>query len=168
MLICIDAGHCLSTPGKRCLKSIDLNETREWVLNSRVANKLEAILAGYSCQTMRVDDVTGQRAVTLSQRVAAANRARAGGGICPFTTMPGSTAAPAAGSWPMWAPSHQKQSEVVPGRGVPLYRGFHRPAGQPSTASGGAEPVCAQLHHHAGHADRAWGLWTRPTTRPSS
>ena len=23
MLICIDPGHCLSTPGKRCLKSID-------------------------------------------------------------------------------------------------------------------------------------------------
>lgn len=73
MLICIDAGHCLSTPGKRCLKSIDLNETREWVLNSRVANKLEAILAGYSCRTMRVDDVTGRRDVTLSQRVAAAH-----------------------------------------------------------------------------------------------
>ena len=112
MLICIDAGHCLSTPGKRCLKSIDLNETREWVLNSRVANKLEAILAGYSCQTMRVDDVTGQRAVTLSQRVAAANRARAdvylsihhnagvgggsGGGIVAYV-----------------APEHQRQSEVV-------------------------------------------------------
>ena len=112
MLICIDAGHCLSTPGKRCLKSIDLNETREWVLNSRVANKLEAILAGYSCQTMRVDDVTGQRAVTLSQRVAAANRARAdvylsihhnaginggsGGGIVSYV-----------------APGHQRQSEVV-------------------------------------------------------
>lgn len=112
MLICIDAGHCLSTPGKRCLKSIDLNETREWVLNSRVANKLEAILAGYSCQTMRVDDVTGQRDVPLSQRVAAANRARAdvylsihhnaginggsGGGIVAYV-----------------APSHQRQSEVV-------------------------------------------------------
>lgn len=112
MLICIDAGHCLSTPGKRCLKSIDLNETREWVLNSRVADKLEAILAGYSCQTMRVDDVTGQRDVPLSQRVAAANRARAdvylsihhnaginggsGGGIVAYV-----------------APSHQRQSEVV-------------------------------------------------------
>ena len=112
MLICIDAGHCLSTPGKRCLKSIDPNETREWVLNSRVADKLEAILAGYSCQTMRVDDVTGKRDVTMSQRVAAANRARAdvylsihhnaginggsGGGIVAFV-----------------APKHQRQSEVV-------------------------------------------------------
>ena len=77
MLICIDAGHYIGTPGKRCLKSIDPGETREWTLNSRVADKLEAILAGYSCQTMRVDDVTGKRDVTLSQRVAAANRAKA-------------------------------------------------------------------------------------------
>ena len=112
MLICIDAGHCLSTPGKRCLKSIDPGETREWGLNSRVADKLEAILAGYDCRTMRVDDVTGRRDVTLSQRVAAANRAKAdvylsihhnaginggsGGGIVAYV-----------------APSHQKQSEVV-------------------------------------------------------
>ena len=61
MLICIDAGHCLSTPGKRCLKSIDPGETREWTLNRRVADKLEAILAGYDFRTMRVDDVTGRR-----------------------------------------------------------------------------------------------------------
>ena len=112
MLICIDAGHYIGTPGKRCLKSIDPGETREWTLNSRVADKLEAILAGYDCRTMRVDDVTGRRDVTLSQRVAAANRARAdvylsihhnaginggsGGGIVAYVT-----------------PSHQKQSEVV-------------------------------------------------------
>ena len=112
MLICIDAGHYIGTPGKRCLKSIDPGETREWTLNSRVADKLEAILAGYDCQTMRVDDVTGKRDVTLSQRVAAANRAKAdvylsihhnaginggsGGGIVAYV-----------------APKHQKQSEVV-------------------------------------------------------
>lgn len=112
MLICIDAGHYIGTPGKRCLKSIDPGETREWTLNSRVADKLEAILAGYSCQTMRVDDVTGKRDVTLSQRVAAANRAKAdvylsihhnaginggsGGGIVAYV-----------------APSHQRKSEVV-------------------------------------------------------
>ena len=112
MLICIDAGHYIGTPGKRCLKSIDPGETREWTLNSRVADKLEAILAGYDCRTMRVDDVTGQRDVTLSQRVAAANRAKAdvylsihhnaginggsGGGIVAYV-----------------APKHQKQSEVV-------------------------------------------------------
>lgn len=112
MLICIDAGHYIGTPGKRCLKRIDPGETREWTLNRRVADRLEAILAGYDCQTMRVDDVTGRRDVTLSQRVAAANRAKAdvylsihhnaginggsGGGIVAYV-----------------APSHQKQSEVV-------------------------------------------------------
>ena len=112
MLICIDAGHYIGTPGKRCLKDIDPGETREWTLNRRVADKLEAILAGYDFRTMRVDDVTGRRDVTLSQRVAAANRARAdvylsihhnaginggsGGGIVAYVT-----------------PSHQKQSEVV-------------------------------------------------------
>ena len=78
MLICIDAGHYLGTPGKRCLKSIDPQETREWSLNGRVADKVQALLKKYDCETMRVDDVTGQTDVTLYERVAAANRAGAG------------------------------------------------------------------------------------------
>ena len=77
MLICIDAGHYLGTPGKRCLKSIDPAETREWTLNSRVAEKVQARLARYSCRTMRADDPTGQREVTLAQRTRAANQAGA-------------------------------------------------------------------------------------------
>ena len=77
MLICIDAGHYLGTPGKRCLKSIDPGETREWVLNGRVADKVQARLAAYDCETMRVDDVTGEEEVTLYERVNAANRAKA-------------------------------------------------------------------------------------------
>lgn len=77
MLICIDAGHYLGTPGKRCLKSIDPNETREWALNSRVADKVQERLTDYDCQTMRVDDTTGQKEVTLYQRVQRANKARA-------------------------------------------------------------------------------------------
>lgn len=77
MLICIDAGHYLGTPGKRCLKSIDPNETREWVLNGRIADKLQAVLERYDCQTMRADDPTGRKDVTLAQRVKAANDAKA-------------------------------------------------------------------------------------------
>ena len=77
MLIAIDAGHYLGTPGKRCLKSIDPGETREWILNSRVADKVQARLAGYDCQTMRVDDPTGQTEIDLVARVNAANLARA-------------------------------------------------------------------------------------------
>lgn len=77
MLICIDAGHYMGTPGKRCLKSIDPGETREWALNSRVADKVQALLQNYDCQTMRVDDVTGQEEVTLYERVKKANAAKA-------------------------------------------------------------------------------------------
>lgn len=77
MLICIDAGHYLGTPGKRCLKSLDPRETREWQLNGRAADKVQALLKEYDCRTMRVDDVTGEREVTLYQRVSAANRAGA-------------------------------------------------------------------------------------------
>ena len=112
MLICIDAGHGRYTAGKRCMKAIDHNETREWVLNSRIADKLQALLAGYDCQTMRADDVTGERDVPLADRCEAANTVRAdvylsihhnaginggsGGGIVVYI-----------------CPNHQKQSEVV-------------------------------------------------------
>ncbi|MGO5023895.1 N-acetylmuramoyl-L-alanine amidase [Lawsonibacter sp. LCP25S3_G6] len=77
MLIAIDAGHYLGTPGKRCLKSIDPGETREWVLNNRVAHKVQVRLTAYDCTTMRVDDPTGQNEVDLVSRVLAANRAKA-------------------------------------------------------------------------------------------
>ena len=112
MLICIDAGHYIGTPGKRCLKRIDPGETREWTLNSRVADKLEAILAGYECQTMRVDDVTGKRDVTLSQRVAAANRARADVYLSIHHNA-GINGGSGGGIVAIVAPKHQRQSEVV-------------------------------------------------------
>lgn len=73
MKICLDAGHALNTAGKRCLKKIDPNETREWVLNSRIANKLGELLKSYDCEVLRVDDVTGKTDVTLANRVKKAN-----------------------------------------------------------------------------------------------
>ena len=76
-LFAIDAGHYIDTPGKRCLKSIDPGETREWVLNSRIADKVQERLQGYNCSTMRVDDVTGEKEISLSKRVALANQADA-------------------------------------------------------------------------------------------
>ena len=76
-LFAIDAGHYIDTPGKRCLKSIDPGETREWVLNSRIADKVQERLRGYRCATMRVDDVTGEKEISLSKRVALANQADA-------------------------------------------------------------------------------------------
>lgn len=74
MKIAIDAGHYLYTSGKRCLKSIDPNETREWVLNSRIASMLAARLAEYDCEVIRVDDVSGEKEVGLTERCDLSNK----------------------------------------------------------------------------------------------
>lgn len=72
--IALDAGHGMNTPGKRCLKSLDKNETREWALNSRVANYVESYLKEYEgYELMRVDDRTGRTDVALSTRTKKAN-----------------------------------------------------------------------------------------------
>lgn len=75
--IAIDAGHGRYTPGKRCLKSLDKNQTREWVLNDRVADSLEEYLKSAGHTTMRVDDVTGKTDVSLARRVSKANKWKA-------------------------------------------------------------------------------------------
>lgn len=72
--IVLDAGHGLNTPGKRCLKSIDPKETREWVLNSRVAEHIEAYLKEYEgYEVLRVDDRTGKADIALATRTSKAN-----------------------------------------------------------------------------------------------
>lgn len=77
ILIAIDAGHGLKTAGKRCLKSIDPNQTREWQLNDRIADRLQVLLKEYDCMTLRVDDTTGAKDISLPARVKAANSAGA-------------------------------------------------------------------------------------------
>lgn len=100
MIIALDAGHYNDTPGKRCLKSIDPNETRERFLNARMAEHVEELLKAYDCEVMRCDDRTGKTDPSLSERAARANRAGAaafisihhnaginggsGGGICAY------------------------------------------------------------------------------------
>ena len=70
----VDAGHYLGTPGKRCMARLDPNETREWVLNDRVARAFQERAADYEgFITVRVDDPTGRTETTLQQRVALAN-----------------------------------------------------------------------------------------------
>lgn len=72
--IAIVAGHYLKTPGKRCLKSLDKNETREWVLNDRICDKIEQKLKAYDgYQLLRLDDTTGATDVSLADRVTKAN-----------------------------------------------------------------------------------------------
>lgn len=76
-LIVLDAGHGRNTPGKRCLKFLDPCQTREWQLNSRIADRTGVLLACYGCRVLRADDITGCRDVGLSERVKAANAAGA-------------------------------------------------------------------------------------------
>lgn len=77
--IALTAGHYKYTAGKRCLKSLDPKETREWVLNDRIADKVEKLLAknytGYDL--IRTDDTTGEKGVGLAARTTAANNFKA-------------------------------------------------------------------------------------------
>lgn len=73
----LDAGHGKNTPGKRCLKSLDANETREWVLNARICDKIAENLKSYSgYELRRADDVTGATDVSLGSRTDEANKWR--------------------------------------------------------------------------------------------
>ena len=68
------AGHYINTPGKRCLKSIDSNETREWVLNDRIADHFaRAALEYEGVEIMRTDDSTGKTHISIESRTAKAN-----------------------------------------------------------------------------------------------
>ena len=78
--LAIDAGHGMNTAGKRCLKSLDPAETREWWLNQRIASKLEALLARYDgISVMRMDDVTGVVDVSISGASSRQKKANAWG-----------------------------------------------------------------------------------------
>ncbi|MGB4589492.1 MAG: N-acetylmuramoyl-L-alanine amidase [Clostridiaceae bacterium] len=75
LLILLDPGHGLYTLGKRMLKSLDPNETREWVLNDKVADAITDELNAYEdIEIIRLDDPSGKRDVPLSERAAKANK----------------------------------------------------------------------------------------------
>ena len=68
------AGHDLNTPGKRCLKALDPNETREWVLNDRVADYFAQAAKEYEgVELLRTDDPTGKSFIDIPDRTAKAN-----------------------------------------------------------------------------------------------
>ena len=70
----LSAGHYLYTSGKRCLKKLDKNETREWVLNDRICDKIEQKLKDYEgINILRLDDTTGQKGISIEQRSIDAN-----------------------------------------------------------------------------------------------
>ena len=74
--LALSAGHGINTAGKRCLKSLDKNETREWFLNDRICDYIERYLSDYSgYELLRLDDSDdGKENVALAARVGAANR----------------------------------------------------------------------------------------------
>lgn len=73
--LALSAGHYRYTIGKHCLKSLDPNETREWVLNDRICDKIENKLKDYNgIEVLRLDDTTGKKNVSLTQRSNAANK----------------------------------------------------------------------------------------------
>lgn len=76
-VIALDAGHGMKTAGKRCLRSIDPAETREWWLNDRIMDMVQEQLAVYDCSVLRVDDTTGAKDISLAARVKVANDAKA-------------------------------------------------------------------------------------------
>ena len=111
--IALGAGHGINAAGKRCLKSIDPNETREWWLNDRICDYIESFLKDYEgYDLLRLDDSDdGADDVALYSRVNAANNFKAdlylsvhhnagvnggkGGGIVAFSC-PGAGAAAVA------------------------------------------------------------------------
>ena len=77
-LLALDAGHYKKTPGKRCLKSLDPKETREWYLNDRVSDYIAERAAMYQgFNILRVDDPTGETKIELDERCNKANKANA-------------------------------------------------------------------------------------------
>ena len=76
-VIALSAGHGLYTAGKRCMKAIDLNETREWYLNDRIIDKVEAKLKAYNCTVVRVNDTNGTTDTALVTRAKTSDNANA-------------------------------------------------------------------------------------------
>ena len=73
--LALNAGHYKHVAGKRCHADIDPNQTREWVLNDRICDKIEKILADYDgIEILRIDDTTGEKDVSLQARTDKANK----------------------------------------------------------------------------------------------
>lgn len=73
--LALSAGHGKYTAGKRCLKKLDPGETREWVLNSRIADMVEKMLLEYEgIEILRLDDTTGVKDVSIYTRTDDANK----------------------------------------------------------------------------------------------
>ena len=68
------AGHYTGTPGKRLPAELDPTQTREWVLNDRVADYFAKAAEQYEgVALLRTDDPTGKKYISIKDRTAKAN-----------------------------------------------------------------------------------------------
>ncbi len=68
------AGHYLQTPGKRVPAALDGEQTREWVLNDRVADAFARAAQDYDgVVLLRTDDPTGSTDISIRSRTDKAN-----------------------------------------------------------------------------------------------
>jgi N-acetylmuramoyl-L-alanine amidase len=76
--IAYGAGHFAYTPGNKVAKELDPGETREWVLNDRVARYFAEAAEQYEgVELLRTDDITGATDVGLAARCSKANEFQA-------------------------------------------------------------------------------------------
>lgn len=72
--IAYGAGHHRYTSGNKVEKQLDPNETREWVLNDRVAKYFAEAAKQYEgIELLRTDDTDGEKVVSLEARCKKAN-----------------------------------------------------------------------------------------------
>lgn len=72
--LALDAGHGMDTQGRRIPETLDPEEHREWWLNDRVCRMIQEAAKLYrDFEVLRVDDVTGQEDVPMSERCRRAN-----------------------------------------------------------------------------------------------
>ena len=74
MKIAYCAGHDRNTAGKRVPSYLDQNQTREWILNDRVARYFAQAAQAYDVTLLRTDDPTGNTFIDIPQRTAKANK----------------------------------------------------------------------------------------------
>ena len=71
-IIALDAGHGLTTKGKE-ITLAGYPRTKEWYLNDKISDRVEELLGNYECKVVRVGDTTGNKDLSLAQRVKTAN-----------------------------------------------------------------------------------------------
>lgn len=71
-VLVLDAGHGINTAGKRTING-SRGVIREWTMNDSVVRKIIDMLSEYDVTIYRTDDATGNKDVSLTERVRRCN-----------------------------------------------------------------------------------------------